>query len=128
MIYMGLDYGTKRVGVAISSEDGCLAFPYTVLPNTPELVSAVATLCTEKNIEMIVVGESKDFAGQDNPLMHDIHIFIQALKEKTTVPIVLHPEFLTSHQAVQIQGKHDMLDASAASIILQSYIDTHDRH
>ncbi len=125
MVYMGIDYGTKRVGVALSDEGGRLAFPHAVVPNTPELVSTLVSLCQEKNVGLVVVGESTDFAGKDNPLMEHITPFVETLQRETGLSVVLHPEFLSSHQAVHIQGKNDMLDASAASIVLQSYIDTH---
>lgn len=125
MVYMGIDYGIKRVGVALSDEGGRLAFPHAVVPNTPELVSTLVSLCRKKNVSLVVVGESTDFAGKDNPLMEHITPFVTELQRETGLSVVLHPEFLTSHQAVQIQGKNDMLDASAASIVLQSYIDTH---
>jgi RNase H-fold protein (predicted Holliday junction resolvase) len=50
--------------------------------------------------------------------------FIEILKKETGLNIVFHPEFLSSVQSEKIQGKNDLTDASAAAIILQSYLDT----
>ena len=123
MRFLGIDYGTKRVGLALSSEDGRLAFPESVLKNTGNLIDEIQRICEKENVSGVVVGESRNLDGMPNPIMKDIEIFIERLKKKVNVPLYLEPEFLTSHQAQKIQGKNNMLDASAAAIILQSYLD-----
>ena len=123
MRFLGIDYGTKRVGLALSDEDGQLAFPKSVLSNTDSLIDEIREICVEENISGIVIGESLDLDGTPNPLMKDIGIFMEKLKEEINIPLHLEPEFLTSHQAQKIQGKNKMLDASAAAIILQSFLD-----
>lgn len=123
MKLLGIDYGTKRVGVATSSEDENFAFPKVVLKNTNSLIEEVKKICEEENVAGVVIGESRDLDGTPNPLMKDIKIFMERLKEEIDLPLYLEPEFLTSHQAQKIQGKNDMLDASAAAIILQSFLD-----
>jgi putative Holliday junction resolvase len=123
--YLGVDFGSKRVGLALSDEAGIIAFPLMVLQNSDSLVADITALCREHDVGVIVVGESKNFSQQDNEIMKEIRPFITALQDKITLPIHLHPEFLTSSEAERIQGKNDMHDASAASLILQSYLDTH---
>lgn len=123
MKFLGIDYGTKRVGIAISSGNNTIAFPKSVLPNTKNLIGEIKTIYENEDIAGIVVGESHNFKGEPNPLMKDIEIFIEKIKKEIDTPIYLEPEFLTSHQAQQIQGKNKMLDASAAAIILQSFLD-----
>lgn len=121
---MGIDYGGKRVGVAISDEDLKLAFPLEVLENSPELISELKELSNINNIGMIVVGESKDFSGQDNKIMEEIRPFVQKLTDELRLEVESHPEFMTSQAAERFQGKNEMHDASAAALILQSYLDT----
>lgn len=121
MRYMGIDYGTKRVGIALSDESGAMAFPELVIQNTDDLVDELCSLAERKEVKEIVIGESKDFKGENNPIMEDI----QALKAKLEARgfvVHLEPEFLTSHQAAQIQGETSMNDASAATIILNSFL------
>jgi putative Holliday junction resolvase len=121
---MGIDYGTVRVGVALSDEEGILAFPFAILENSKDLVSEIEDICKENNVKEIVVGESRDFNQKENAIMEDIKIFVEKLK----LPVHMHPEFLTSIEAERIQGKVNKLDASAAAIILQNYLDTHGKH
>ncbi len=121
---LGIDYGSKRIGVALTNEVGDFALPYSVVQNSKNVIDDILKICTENNISKVVVGESKDFAGRDNVIMKNINTFVGQLRERD-IEVVLHPEFLTSAQAEHIQGKNGMLDASAAAIILQSYIDTH---
>ena len=123
MRYLGIDYGTKRVGIALSDEEGKIAFPNDTLANDRNLVKKIVELCTDKKIGTIVVGESNDFSGKPNPIMEAVRNLAEILKEKTKLPVILEPEFLTTAQAKQIQGEVEGIDASAAALILQSYLD-----
>lgn len=123
MRYLGIDYGIKNVGVALSDEEGKLAFPKAVLPNDNYLSSELKAIIRSHDVGGVVIGESKDYKMKDNPIMRNIRLFSELLSQDTGVPVEYEPEFLSSHQAHHIQGKTDMLDASAAAIILQSYLD-----
>lgn len=122
MRYLGIDFGKKRVGVSFSDEDGKIAFPLLVLENSEKIIEEIKKIILDKKIDKVVVGESKDFNMNENPIMEDIKMFSEKLLQNK-ISVVFHPEFLTSQEAIQIQGKNDMLDASAATIILQSYLD-----
>jgi putative holliday junction resolvase len=121
---IGLDYGSKRVGVALTNEQGDFALPHSVIQNSKSIVDDVLKICKENNVSKIVIGDSKDSNGIDNNIMNSVRDFIAKFKEKSDIEIVLHPEFFTSVQAEHIQGKNNMIDASAATIILQSFLDT----
>ena len=123
MRYLGIDFGKKRVGVALSDESGRLAFPHSVIPNNKELVAEIARIAEKQNAKAIIVGESKDLNGKDNPLMKDIEVFVEAIYKETKKPVHFEPEFWSTVQAGRWQRKTDKLDASAAAIILQSYLD-----
>jgi putative Holliday junction resolvase len=120
---LGIDFGSKRVGIALSDEGGDFALPYGVIENNEHLVREIRELCTINNVGEVVVGDSKDFKGEDNTIMQEVTPFVEKLKEVLGVPVELHPEFMTSSQAERLQGKNDMLDASAAAIILSSYLE-----
>lgn len=124
MRYLGIDFGTKRVGLSLSDDQGDMAFPLSVIENSNHLVDDIVSICLEKEVKGVVVGDSKDFAMKDNQVMKYVNIFVADFKDKINIPVFFHPEFLTSLEAKQIQGKNDMLDASAATIMLQSYLDT----
>ena len=123
MSYIGIDYGTKRVGVAVSDENGRLAFPAEVLPEK-EALAHIILLAREREAKGIVIGESKNFKGEDNPVMERIRVFADRLREATGVEVMFEPEFMTSVAAGR-EGEtaDDKLDASAAALILQSFLD-----
>mgnify|MGYP001615385071 CR=1 FL=1 len=123
MKYLGIDYGDKRVGIAVSDEEGKLAFPYKVIGNSDKLVREILEILDKEKAETVVVGESLDFAGKPNEVMKNIKVFVEKLKAENKTKVVYEPEFLTSVQAERITGKNDMHDASAAAIILQSFLD-----
>ncbi len=122
MKLLGIDYGAKRVGIAISDDGGTVAFAKAVLSAGENLVNEIVKLCDEEKVTGIVMGESKDFAQKENPIMEAVHALKKELEEKTKLPVYLEPELMTSMEAQHIQGQNDMNDASAAAIILQSYI------
>lgn len=123
MKYLGIDYGTKRVGVATSDEDGKIAFPKEVVANDNDLIINLEKLIESENIKKVIIGESKNFKMEDNEIMTDIIDLKDVIEATMEIDVELHPEVLSSVEAEKIQGKNDMIDASAAAIILQSYLD-----
>lgn len=123
MRYLGIDMGEKHVGIALSDESGKMAFPKAVLPNDRNLFSEILRLVDDYEVKCIVFGESHDYSGKENPIMGNVHALISALERKLDIPIVLEPEFLTSEEAKRTQGENKMIDASAAAIILRSFIE-----
>lgn len=123
MRYLGIDYGGKRVGAAISDESGKIAFPHAVLENNRDLVAKVLAIVQEKNIGAIVLGESRNFRGEVNVIMEKITPFQKELEETSGLPVFWEKEFMTTQAAERIQGAHKGIDASAAALILQSYLD-----
>ncbi len=126
MKYLGIDYGSKRVGLATSDEEGKMAFPYAVILNNEKLIDKIGEIIKKEKIEKIIIGESTNFKGEPNKIMVEIEKFTEELKEKFKLEVVFEPEFLTSVQAEKLQGKNEMTDASAAALILQSYLDRRD--
>lgn len=120
---MGIDYGSKRVGIALSDESGSIAMPHAVFPNDRTLFREVKSVCDSRKIQAIVMGESKDFKGIDNPIMKQVYAFKAELERDLDLPVHLEPEFMTSAEAVHLQGENAMSDASAAALILKSYLE-----
>jgi putative Holliday junction resolvase len=137
---LGIDFGTKRIGIAISDENGTLAFPREIILNDVNVFKNIAEILRKENIREIVVGESVDFSGKLNTLSARIEVFILELSGKFGLSIHKQKEFLTSvearrskdgkkgikesqaHSKVK-QIKSSRIDASAAAIILQRYLD-----
>lgn len=131
MRYLGIDYGTKRVGIALSDDAGVMGFPHTILDNTGTLYDAVIALITRERVEGIVMGESLNFQGTENPVAKDARAFAERLKEATGLPLFFEPEMLTTQEArrnfegVRTKGN---VDSSAAALILTSFLSKHGDH
>lgn len=119
---MGLDFGTKKVGVALTDERGVMAFPHGVIRNDDRLLERILALVDEKGVDAIVVGHSKNKDGGDNPVQAKIYEFIENITLDRPIPVHLEPEIYSTQEAIRIQGRNAQTDAAAATIILNSYL------
>ncbi len=119
---MGIDYGKKRVGIAFTDDKGMMAFPHDTLPNDGQLLQKLVALCDEKKVGEIVIGHSLGRDGKPNEIHSKIEELIGDLTLQVGLPVHLEPEQYTTQEAVRFQGKNEKTDASAAAIILNSFI------
>lgn len=119
---LGIDFGTKKVGLALTDEAEQMAFPHAVVPNDAALLGLIEQLIAEKEVTEVVIGHSKNLDGTDNPVQSAIEEFIGDLTMRVPVPIHLEPEQFTSAAAARTTGKNDMIDAAAAALILETYL------
>ena len=123
MKYLGIDFGLKRIGLATSDDTLKVAFPYKTIVNDSKTLQEVLNIIQKKKISKVVIGESKNKDMQDNPIMQLVHDFKSQL-ELAGIVVDLHNEFFSSAQVVSTMGQQNKsIDASAAAIILQSYLD-----
>lgn len=128
---IGIDYGEKRVGVALSDDGGTFAFPRSVLPNDDVLLDTLARLAQDERVTLFVLGESDNPQGGMNTIMRRITIFAEAIKVRTGLPVEFVSEAYSSaeaHRALEEKiksrkEKDTPVDAAAAAIILQTYLD-----
>jgi len=123
MKFLGIDYGTKRIGLAISDEGGTLAFPKEIILNDSKLFDNIDQIVKEENISEIVIGESFNFSGQENSVAEKINVFISELEKRFELPVHRQSEFLTSVEARRYDNNGAKVDAGAAALILQRYLD-----
>ncbi len=119
---LGIDYGTKKLGIAMTDESGKMAFPYSVIPNTPNLLKDLIKIIDKEKIEEIVIGHSLDRNGKPNSVHSAVEGLMLDLTLETGLPIHLQGEQYTTQAAIQLQGKNAKTDASAAALILDSFI------
>jgi putative Holliday junction resolvase len=131
MRYLGIDYGSKRVGLALSDEAGTMGFPHTILTNTPKLVEELGTLLAKENVGAVVIGESRTLAGGDNPIAKDARALGTLIHERAGIPVFYESEVFTSTEARRAPAKEaksrkprdkSAIDASAAALILTSFL------
>lgn len=122
---MGIDFGTKKVGIAVTNDDGTMAFPRTVVPNDDQLQATVESLIAEEGIAEVVIGHSLHTTGEANPVQAHIEAFMTDLTLSLGIPVHLEPEQYSTQAATRVQGKNEQTDASAAALILDSFITKH---
>ncbi|MBU6310757.1 RuvX/YqgF family protein [Patescibacteria group bacterium] len=118
---MGIDFGAKRVGVALSDESGKVAFPKAVLPNDRMLVGELVAFAKTYGISEIVMGESKGNRGEDNPIAERARALAAELKRETGAELHYEPEYYSS-QEVRMHTGASRVDAEAAAVILNSFL------
>ncbi|MBI2618297.1 Holliday junction resolvase RuvX [Candidatus Kaiserbacteria bacterium] len=123
MRILGIDYGTKRIGIALSDDTLSFAFPKTVFKNKKDIISGIKKIVEENDVSEIVIGQSLNLKGGNNPLMENIRTFSDALGKEIGIPIHFEPEYFTSVEARKSNPKEGMIDASAAALILQRFLD-----
>jgi len=130
MRHLGIDYGHKKVGLALSDEAGSMGFPHSIIPTTPRLADELLALIEREKVGAVVIGESRTLAGGENPIAKDAHALGDALAARG-LPVSYESEVYTSAEARRLPAKepksrapkrHDAVDASAAALILTSYL------
>ena len=127
MRHLGIDFGTKKVGLALSDEAGRMGFPHASVPNDGRLIDYVRELIKNKEVKVVVIGESRDFSGNENAVAAKAKAFAADLERTAGVKIEWEPEGMTTQEARRdpegvYTGSHAAVDASAAALILTSYL------
>ncbi|KKR19917.1 MAG: hypothetical protein UT48_C0026G0008 [Parcubacteria group bacterium GW2011_GWE2_39_37] len=120
--YLGIDYGTKRIGLALGDSEMKIAMPFMVVADVDAVIKAIE----DEDIDEIVIGLPITMKNEAGAMKKDVDQFIEKLKEKTSLPIIEIDERLTSKGADALVGNKKTKaerDAIAAMIILQSYLD-----
>jgi putative Holliday junction resolvase len=136
--YLGLDVGSRRIGVALSDELGLTAQPLLTLErrgsgaaNRREDLRSLARLCRRFGVAGIVVGNPLHLSGESSPRTEKTQAFAAELGELTGLPIHFCDERLTSRAAHEIlyeagherQKHRKVVDQVAATLILQGFLD-----
>jgi putative Holliday junction resolvase len=124
---VGIDYGARRIGIAVS-DSGVLATPHSVLLNEGDILAKIEALGRELDAETFVVGVARRPSGGGEERFHD---FAERLRQRTCKPVVLWDEALSTVEASQRlraagrkrRDAERQIDMHAAAVILQSYLD-----
>ena len=132
---LGLDVGERRIGLAISDRNGSLATPFTAIERhgVDRDIAAILKLVRQEEVGTIVVGEPLSLDGSVGPQAKRTLVFYEALKAASPVPVetwderfsTVEAERLLREAGVQPSRNRARLDASAAAVILQGYLDAH---
>ena len=126
-----LDYGMKRIGVAISDPLDITAQPLPYISNSDSWLKDLAQVVNEYEVELIVLGLPKNQHGQDSPMAEHIREFAQEIESELNISIKFYDERLSSVQAtkhliesgVSRKKRKEVIDSLSASMVLQTYLD-----
>jgi len=136
---LGIDYGARRIGLALSDATATLASPWRLLQRPPSEAETLRLMLKEidglaqadDGLEAVVVGWPRRLDGSPTHQTAIVETFARLLETKIAVPVVLQDERLSSHEAEARLAARESdwrkrkakLDAAAAAIILQDYLD-----
>jgi len=131
---MGLDYGEKRVGVALSDPLLTFAYPFTTLQNDPELLNNLSKIINEKKIKKIILGLPSDQFISSKKLAEKVKKLKEEIELNNKIEVVLWDEEYSSLiakekivESVSKKSKRknkELLDQHSAAIILQEFLDS----
>jgi putative pre-16S rRNA nuclease len=130
---LGVDLGSRRIGVAVSDSDGRLATPIEVVDarDRPAARRSLADLVAEWEAEVVVVGLPLSLDGSEGPAARAARREAEELAKMLSVPVEVHDERLTTAEADRVLMENQMktpdrrkvIDKVAASVMLQSWLD-----
>ena len=131
---IGLDLGSKRIGVATSDRSGLIATPYTVLQRTGDRARdhrAIAEIVVEFEASVVVVGLPLSLSGESGPAAKGVIEEIGQMSSVVGVPIETYDERMTSVKANEVlmerkmkaQARRRVVDKVAAAVMLQAWLD-----
>lgn len=131
MRYLGIDLGDKRVGIALSDEDGTFASPHEVVQRTGDraVIARVAQLVRTLDVSVCVVGLPLHMDGREGPEAEHARSFAARLSDKTKRPVELWDErwsTVAAERAMRESGhrrRKQAVDAVAAALLLQAFLD-----
>lgn len=132
MRILGIDYGRRRLGLALSDEDEILASPLPFLERCriDHDLTSLSALIAEKNVERIVLGLPLNMDGSCGEMTNEVLSFAAALRERTRLPVETFDERLTSVEAERVlvqanlsrKRRKGLRDSLSAVLILQGYL------
>ena len=130
---IGVDMGTKRVGISISDENRKIATPFKTInyENIQILIKEIDRMINENNISGIIFGNPKNMDGTEGSSSQSVKDKIKLISEKIEIPLVLWDERLSTVGAFNLSGQLDLnvtkrvknIDKNAAAFILQGALD-----
>ena len=138
MRLLGLDVGERRIGVAVSDPSGTIATPLTAIGRTGTVsdIDAIQQIARDSEACQIVVGIPTSLSGVRGPQAKRVELFVDALARHSDLPVRIQDERYSTVEAqkllkqsgVQPSRDRARLDAAAAAVILQAYLDSTRKH
>ncbi len=122
MRILGIDYGSKRVGLAVSDETHTIARELTIL-SPKDFWDQIEELIKKEEISRIIIGLPLNMSGEQTETTRNVQEFADKLEAQLNLPVEYMDERLSSVMAEHLPGGKKNIDSLAAQIILQNYLD-----
>lgn len=126
-MYLGIDWGTKRIGLAIGQK---IPYELATVNNDDKTLDKIAKICQQEKVERIIIGMPIMESGDKGNFAEKVEDFGRKLKDELKLPIYFEPENLTTQTALDLLKEEgaspkeieDKVDQTAARLILEQYI------
>jgi putative Holliday junction resolvase len=135
MKHIGIDYGTKKIGIAVSDEGGSIAFPRKIVIQSTKALTEIIQYIHDEGIQKIIIGNSLMQNGERNSIMDDIDAFAEQIGTLSGLPVEFCDERFSSSAVRAFDWKKPVatprrterdtspVDDRAAAVMLQRYLD-----
>ena len=139
MRFLGIDYGQRRIGLALSDASGTLARPWKTIAregNPSQVATVITTLVTDLSseddgLDGVVMGLPRSLGGEATEQTAIVNRLAEAIRARVGIPVVLQDERLSSREAESLlarrmknwRDRKQLLDAASAAVILQDFLD-----
>ena len=136
MTYLGIDYGQKRIGLAISDPNHRFSIPFKMILMSKTVIAEISEIIQNKAIQRVVVGIPKSLKGIDTASTEAAQTFVDLLRTRCTIPVDTYSEVMTTQMALKQQrtagisqkSGRNTIDALAARNILDAYLQRESHH
>ncbi|HYE22442.1 MAG TPA: Holliday junction resolvase RuvX [Verrucomicrobiae bacterium] len=130
MRFLALDWGTVRVGVAVSDPDGKIAFPFERSLKSSEAINEIKKICGELEIDKILLGIPKTLSGGSSASTDKAQSFKKKIELEVGIPVdmlderfsSIHASKLLKQQGIDTKNQKQILDNVAAQVMLQEFL------
>lgn len=129
---LSIDFGLKRIGLAVSDQDRLFAFPHLVIQNNglEKVLLEIVKIVDEKSIDLIVIGMPFNMDGSKGKMAKEVEEFIRGLKFKINIPVETVDERLSSfiaeenlkERGISQKGSKELIDKEAARLLLVDFL------
>ncbi len=135
---LGIDYGTRRIGISLSDPLQIIAQPYETIENGPRTLLCICQMIASEDVELVVVGMPLNLKGEKGQKAKEVERFVKELANVTTTDVMVWDERFTTSMAHQTlldmgtkreerRNNKGRVDAMAAALLLQSFLDSRKR-
>jgi putative Holliday junction resolvase len=124
---MSIDYGSKRIGLAIADKNLKFVRPLAIIANDRNMIFNLKSYCNDYQVTQLVVGLPRNMEGEETAQSQQVREFVNRLTQAIELPVDFQDETLTTVEALKAshvkKTNQERLDSFAAAVILRDYLE-----